>query len=85
MFLNSIFMLPGNNLDFDSTRRTVTFGPSDVHILFNVSIINDAVLELEENFTLSIQLSRAQVRIGVELGDPSETVVVINDDDESKS
>ena len=73
---------PGNNVDFDSTRKIVTFGPDDTLSFFDVFINNDAEVELEENFTLSIQLSRVTVRIGVELGDPSETVVVINDDDE---
>ena len=69
-------------LDFDSTRRTVVFGPADTHRLLNVSINNEAEIESEENFTLLIQLGRAAVRIGVQLGDPSETIVVIYDDDE---
>ena len=58
------------------------FGPNDTLSFLDISITNDAELELEENFTLRIQLSRVTVRIGVELGDPSETVVVIIDDDE---
>lgn len=58
------------------------FGPDDTRSFLDIFINNDAELELEENFTLSIQLSRVTVRIGVQLGDPSETVVVINDDDE---
>ena len=78
----AICVPPGNNLDFDSTRKTVTFGPGDTLRFLDIFINNDAEVELEENFTLSIQLSRVTVRIGVELGDPSETVVVINDDDE---
>ena len=69
-------------MDFDSTRKTVTFGSTDTQRSLNVSINNDAEIELEENFTLLIQLSRAAVRIGVQLGDPSETTVVIYDDDE---
>lgn len=60
----------------------MTFGSTDTQRSLNVSINNDAEIELEENFTLLIQLSRAAVRIGVQLGDPSETTVVIYDDDE---
>ena len=62
--------------------RTVTFGPDDTLRFLNVFINNDAEVELEENFTLSILPSRAATRIGVRLGDPSETTVIINDDDE---
>ena len=62
-------------------RKTVIFGPDDTLTFLDIFINNDAELELEENFTLSIQLSRVTVRIGVGLGDPSEAVVVINDDD----
>ena len=58
------------------------FGPNDTLSFLDIFITNDAELELEENFTLSIQLSRVTVRLGVELGDPSKTVVVIIDDDE---
>lgn len=60
----------------------MVFGPADTHRLLNVSIYNDAEIEAEENFTLLIQLGRAAVRIGVQLGDPLETIVVIYDDDE---
>ena len=60
----------------------MTFGSTDTQRSLNVSINNDAEIELEENFTLLIQLGRAAVRIGVQLGDPSETTVVIYDDDE---
>ena len=60
-------------------RRTVTFGPDDMLRFLNVYINNDAEVELEENFTLSIQLSRAATCIGVQLGNPSETTVIIVD------
>lgn len=69
-------------MDFNFTRSTVTFGSMDTRAFLSVPIKNDAEVEPEENFTLSIQLSRVAVRIGIQEGDPSETVVVINDDDE---
>ena len=60
--------------------RTVTFGPDDTLRFLNVFINNDAEVELEKNFTLSIQLSTAATCIiGVRLGDPSETTVIIVD------
>ena len=65
-------------------RSSVTFGPDDTLQLLNVSINNDAEVELEENFTLRIQLGRVAIRIGVRLGDPSETTVIIIDDDEGR-
>jgi len=66
-------------------RNIVIFGPNDTLRFLNISINDDTETESEENFTLSIQLGRAAVRIGVRLGDPSETVVIINDDDEGKA
>lgn len=60
----------------------MTFGPADTQRFLNVSVSNDADIESQESFNLSIQLGRAAVRIGIRPGDPSETVVVINDDDE---
>lgn len=68
-------------MDFDSTRKTVTFGPNDTRTFLNISINDDREVELEENFTLRIQLGRVTRRLGVRLGDPSETIVVIIDDE----
>ena len=74
----------GNNLDFNSTRSSVTFGPTDTLGFLNISITDDTEVELQENFTLRIALRRAEVRLGIRVGKPSETTIIINDDDEGK-
>jgi len=68
-------------VDFDSTRTTVMFGPTEIIKTFNISIVDDSIVESQENFTLSIQLSRAAVRLGVERGTPSLATVAISDND----
>ena len=68
-------------VDFDSARTIVLFGPTETFKTFNVSIVDDPIVESQENFTLSIQLSRTTVRLGVERGIPSEAAVLVNDDD----
>ena len=68
-------------IDFDSSRITVMFGPTETIKTFNISIVDDSIVESQENFTLSIQLSRTTVRLGVERGNPSIAEVIINNDD----
>jgi len=71
-------------VDFDSTRSTVVFGPTDTIKTFNITIVDDSITESLENFTLVILRSRENVRLGVERGSPSEATVIINDDDGKK-
>ena len=68
-------------IDFDSSRITVMFGPTETIKTFNISIVDDSMVESQESFTLSIQLSRTTVRLGVERGNPSIAEVIINNDD----
>ena len=47
----------GGGVDYDSGPYTVTFLAGEIHALLNVLIHNDAVLENDEIFTLTIDPS----------------------------
>jgi len=72
----------GNMVDFDSSRRNVVFNRRSTTEFFNVPIINDAISEPLENFSLAIELDPQFSSMGVMIGDPAVATGFIIDDDE---
>ena len=67
------------DVDYDSGPYIVIFPAGMTSVSLNVSIINDDMLEDEENFLLTIDLSSLPNNVTV--GDPEEAIVTIVDDD----
>ena len=62
-------------------NTTVTFGAMDMQANITLSIINDDILELEEQFGLDLIISNISKEIGVEEGTVvSATGKILNDD-----
>ena len=70
-----------NNLtggvDYNSGPYNVTFPAGVTSVAFNISVINDTILEGNESFTLTIMNSSLLSR--VDLGIPDNTTVTIVD------
>ena len=75
--------LTGGGVDYDSGPFDITFPAGETLAIFNVSIIDDNIMEGNENFTLSINSS--SLPNGVAIGDPGHTTVIIIDDDDDDS
>ena len=57
------------------------FPPGENNISFNVSIVNDDVVELDESFTLVLEIPEAAAALRVVRGSPDTATVNILDDD----
>ena len=66
-------------MDYESGPYTVTFPAGATMVPFNVSIIDDIILEKDENFTLTIDPSSVPTFVNV--GSPAQATVTIVDDD----
>lgn len=74
----SLLLLLGN-VDYDSGPYAVTFPAGMASTSFNVPIIDDNVVELVEQFDLTIDTS--SLPNGFTVDDPSQVMVTITDDD----
>ena len=66
-------------MDYDSGPYTVTFSAGETRALFNISINNDNIFEMNENFALTINGS--SLPTGVTVSTPNETIVTIVDNE----
>ena len=66
-------------MDYTSGPYTVTFPAGLTMVAFDVPITDDTILEVNENFMLSID--EASLPFGITHGNPPEATVTIVDDD----
>ena len=66
-------------MDYTSGSYTVSFPAGQTRITFNVSINDDNIFEIDENFMLTID--ETLLPTGVIHGNPNQTTVTIVDDD----
>ena len=71
----------GNQIDFNSMRRSVVFRDGAVIRNVSIPITDDDIVETIENFNLSIQIQRQFSNIGVTQGTPAMAIGLITDDD----
>ena len=71
-------MFIGSN-DFDAGPHIIEFFTNTTMVVFSININNDRLLEIDETFTFSID--KTQLIPQVFLGNISEAVAVIIDDD----
>ena len=74
-----MYILTGGGVDYDSGPSDITFPAGETLAVFNVSINDDNIVEDNESFTLSIDLS--SLPNGVTVINPNQTTVNIMDDD----
>ena len=67
------------DIDYGAGPYNITFLAGRTKVVFNVTIVDDNVVETDENFTLTIDPSSLPSKILV--GSPSQTRVTILDDD----
>ena len=73
---------PSDGEDYRGGQFSVFFPPGENRINFNVSIINDDVIELDdESFTLVLEIPEAAAALRVVQGSPATATVNILDDD----
>ena len=72
-----MYILTG--VDYDSGPFDITFPAGETLAVFNISINDDDIVEGNENFNISIDPFSPPN--GVSVGDPSQTTVIIVDDD----
>ena len=77
--VNSSNNVTGGGVDYDSGPYTVTFTAGETSVSFDVPITDDAILETNEDFTLTIDSSTLPDRVAV--GDPDRCIVNILDSD----
>ena len=65
-------------MDYTSGPYSVTIPAGGTSVTFNVSITNDNILEIDENFMLTINAS--SIPTCVTPGNPNQTTVTIVDD-----
>ena len=70
------FSVPG---DYSSVSQDLTFSQSSSRECLNVSIVNDAELENEEEFSLTLTTGEDRVNL-----DPDSSTILITDDDGKK-
>ena len=63
--------------DYIGTLYNVTIPSQTTHVLLNVSIIDDDMLEDTENFTVTIMSSQPSITVNT----PDQTTIIIVDDD----
>jgi len=66
----------GGGVDYNSGQYIITFRAGETSVMFNVSIIDDNILESDEDFTLVIR-SRSLLT----LGKTNRATVIIADND----
>ena len=71
--------LTGGGIDYDSGPYTITVPARQIYVSFNVSIIDDNTLELNETFTLTIDPSSLVSHLNVSNPDHSTVIIVDND------
>jgi len=71
--------ITGRSIDYDSGPYTVTFLAGQTSVLFNISIIDDSILEGNEIFDLTIDASLLPSRVIVV--SPHKATVTIVDND----
>ena len=71
--------ITGGGVDYDSGPFDIRFPAGETLAIFNVSINDDDIVEGNENFNISID--PFLLPNGVSVGDPSQTTVIIVDDD----
>lgn len=70
------------NVDYESRPFTLQFNTFLTHFRFGVLIIDDNTFEGNENFNISIDSS--ELPNNVIVGQPSEVVIEISDDDDGR-
>ena len=73
-----MYLLAGE--DYTSINMDFTFGPSTSRLCVNVSLTDDDLLEMKENFTLDLTSDDPSVML-----QPDRAVVEINDNDRELS
>ena len=73
------FIYAGGGIDYRSGPYNVTFPAGVIHVQFNVSIINDDILENIENFILNIDTFSLPNNVTV--GNLNQTTIFIVDND----
>ena len=63
--------------DYIATSYNITIPSQTTHVLFNISIIDDNILEDTENFTVTIMSSQPSITVNT----PDQTTIIIVDDD----
>ena len=71
--------ITGGGVDYDSGPYTVTFSAGQTRAPFNISINDDDIFEMNENFVLTI--NESSLPSGIAVNTPNETIVTIVDDD----
>ena len=67
--------------DFESSNTTVTFGPTDRYANFTVAINDDSLLEITEQFNLTLLIPDITKSTGVQEGAPVFAIArILNDD-----
>ena len=67
--------------DFAFGNTTVTFGPMDMYTNFTIKINDDNLLEMTEQFNLSLVIPDVTKDRGVEEGAPASAIArILNDD-----
>lgn len=69
----------GEGVDYTPESYDIMLLNGMTRAAFNISIINDDILERNENFTLTIDQST--LPSSVTIGDASQATVIIEDDD----
>ena len=69
----------GGGVDYDSGPYTVTIPAGQTRASFNISINDDDIFEMNENFVLTI--NESSIPSGIAVNTPNETIVTIVDDD----
>ena len=77
--LNHKYMYTGGGMDYDSRPYNITFPAGTTSVPFNVSITDDNILEDNENFFLTVDLSSLPDNITA--SDPYQATVTIVDKD----
>ena len=67
--------------DFVSGNTTVTFGPTDLYANFTIRINDDSILEITEQFNLTLLIPDVTKATGVQEGAPVFAIArILNDD-----
>ena len=83
---HSLSLFCADNIDYTYSATTYVFGPTDDNepipsLVISISINDDNNTELNENFTLTLEVSAEDREANVTEGSISMTVVLIKDDD----
>ena len=77
-----LYLLTGGGVDYNSVLYNVTFPAGVINVSFNVTVINDTVLETNETFNLTIVGN--SLPTNVTLGKIDQTTVTIVNDGGSR-